>query len=154
MFCLISKQYIQNMKKIGLLIVALISLNTTYAEIVNCQISGIKLKTGNILVGIFNSSNGFEKRKTIKNIKFSKMQVKNGVLNFSVNLPPGEYGFSILDDNNKSGEMEYNFFGIPKEGFGFSNYFHTGILSPKFSAFKFLLKKGKSSLVKIRMKYM
>lgn len=154
MFCLIFKQIIQNMKKIGVAIIMLISLNVSYAEIVNCQISGIKLKTGNILVGIFDSSNGFEKRETIKNLEFSKNQAKKGVLKFKVDLPPGEYGFSILDDNNKSGEMEYNFFGIPKEGFGFSNYFHTGILAPKFEAFKFLLKKGKTSLVKIKMKYM
>jgi uncharacterized protein (DUF2141 family) len=142
------------MKKLNVFLLALIITNVSYSEVVNCQINGIKSKTGNILVGIFNSPKGFEKRIAIKKIELSKQEVKNGVLLFSVNLPPGEYGFSILDDNNKSGEMEYNFFGIPKEGFGFSNYFHSGILSPRFEAFKFLLKKGKSKLIKIKMKYM
>ena len=150
----IGQTKIENMKKIGGLVLMLIALNSANAEIVNCQISGIQLKTGNNLVGIFNSSDGFESRTTIKSLKFSKVHVKNGVLKFSVDLPPGEYGISILDDKNKSGEMEYNFFGIPNEGFGFSNYFHSGIFSPNFDAFKFLLKKGKSSFVKIKMKYM
>lgn len=142
------------MIKLGAIVIMFVALNVSHAETINCQISGIRLKTGNILVGIFNSSSSFEKRETIKSITLSKKNAKNGILKFKVDLPPGVYGLSILDDNNKSGEMEYNFFGIPKEGFGFSNYFHSGILSPNFEAFKFILNKGKSSFVKIRMKYM
>ena len=142
------------MKKVALIIISFLSINTSYCEQVDCQISGVKTNKGNILVGIFNSSSGFEKRESFKTIELSKKGVKNGVLKFSVELIPGEYGFSILDDSDKNGEMEYDFFGVPKEGFGFSNYFHSGIFAPKFEAFKFLLKKGKSRLVKIKMKYM
>ena len=142
------------MRKGVLVILSLIILNVSFAEIVNCQISGIKSNKGNILVGVFTSSVGFEMLKTFKSLKLSKKNVKNGILSFAVNLPPAEYGFSILDDDNLSGEMEYNFFGIPNEGFGFSNYFHSGVFEPKFDAFKFLLKKDKSIFIKIKMKYM
>ena len=103
---------------------------------------------------MFNSESGFNNLKTIKDFKISKQTMKNGSLKFSVNLPPGEYGFSVLDDYNKDGKMDYNFLGVPKEGFGFSNYFHSGIFKPKLEAFKFLLKKGKSKLIEIKVKYM
>lgn len=129
-------------------------LSTSKAELISCQINGIKSTTGNVLIGVFNSENGFDNLNTIKDFTISKKTMVNGVLKFTVDLPPGEYGFSILDDSNKDGEMEYNFLGVPKEGFGFSNYVHSGIFKPKFEAFKFLLKKGKTALVKIKVKYM
>jgi uncharacterized protein (DUF2141 family) len=31
--------------------------------------------------------------------------------------------------------MEYNMVGMPKEGFGFSNYYHTGFTKPDFKQF-------------------
>jgi uncharacterized protein (DUF2141 family) len=46
-----------------------------------------------------------------------------------------------LDDENSTGKMEYNMFGIPREGFGFSNYYHKGLLKPHFDAFSFSVKK-------------
>ena len=129
-------------------------LSSSRAELVVCEINGIKSTTGNVLIGVFNSEKGFDNLKTIKDFTISKKTMVNGVLKFTVDLPPGEYGFSILDDSDKDGEMAYDFLGIPKEGFGFSNYFHSGIFKPKFEAFKFLLKEGKSVLVKIKVKYM
>lgn len=35
-------------------------------------------------------------------------------------LKPGRYAISILHDENRDGKMNFNFVGIPKEGFGFS----------------------------------
>jgi uncharacterized protein (DUF2141 family) len=36
-------------------------------------------------------------------------------------LPPGQYGISVIHDENENGELDSNFMGIPKEGFGFGN---------------------------------
>ncbi len=69
-------------------------------------------------------------------------------------LDPGIYGLSLLDDENSNGKMEYNFFGIPKEGFGFSDYYHTGITKPKFDAFKFSIDKDQTKRITIRIRYM
>jgi len=41
-------------------------------------------------------------------------------------LEPGIYGLSLLDDREQRRKMEYNFARLPKEGFGFSDYYHTG----------------------------
>ena len=67
-------------------------------------------------------------------------------------LKPGVYGISVLDDENKDGEMKYNWFGIPKEGYGFSNFYHTGITKPNFKDFDFIVGE-KDKIVQVKMKY-
>ncbi len=36
-------------------------------------------------------------------------------------VPPGEYGITVLHDANNNGEMDFNFFGAPAEQWGSSN---------------------------------
>jgi len=36
-------------------------------------------------------------------------------------LPPGMYAIQFIHDENGNDELDTNFLGIPKEGFGFSN---------------------------------
>ena len=38
-------------------------------------------------------------------------------------LDPGEYMIAVFHDSNHNGKMDFNFFGKPKEGFGFSGEF-------------------------------
>lgn len=37
------------------------------------------------------------------------------------NLKPGKYSFKFFHDENNNKELDTNWIGIPKEGFGFSN---------------------------------
>ncbi|MFH2143242.1 MAG: DUF2141 domain-containing protein [Bacteroidota bacterium] len=39
----------------------------------------------------------------------------------SVELKQGKYGLTLLDEGISYGDMDYNFMGIPTEGYGFSN---------------------------------
>jgi uncharacterized protein (DUF2141 family) len=69
-------------------------------------------------------------------------------------LEPGIYGLSLLDDENKDGKMEYNFLRLPREGFGFSDYYHTGFTKPKFDSFKFNIDQNQKRIITIRIRYM
>ena len=60
----------------------------------------------------------------------------------------------IMDDENFNGKMDYSFLGIPKEGFGFSNYYHTGLTKPKLNSFAFEVLANKNTKVEVKMKYM
>ena len=58
--------------------------------------------------------------------------VFKGVYSKKISLKKGVYAIKVLVDNNDNGKMDLNFFGIPKEQFGFSNNV-LGILGvPKF----------------------
>lgn len=64
---------------------------------------------------------------------------------------PGTYGVALLDDEDSDTKMDYGLV-MPKEGFGFSDYYHTGWSSPKFDDFKFELNGNKS--IKIQIRYL
>ena len=49
-------------------------------------------------------------------------------------VPPGDYGVVAIHDENKNHKLDRNFFGIPKEGFGFANNPHVGLSAPAYSA--------------------
>ncbi|MCC6370579.1 MAG: DUF2141 domain-containing protein, partial [Bacteroidia bacterium] len=67
-------------------------------------------------------------------------------------LKPGVYGIAILDDENTNEKMDYGWF-LPKEGFGFSDYYHSNMSHPKFESFDFVLKK-EAKKVEIKLRYL
>ncbi|MDD4150792.1 MAG: DUF2141 domain-containing protein, partial [Bacteroidales bacterium] len=67
-----------------------------------------------------------------------------------IDIKPGQYGIALLDDENNDKQMNYSFF-IPTEGFGFSNYYATGLSKPSFDKFCFDFgKKDKTIVIKVR----
>ena len=64
-------------------------------------------------------------------------------------IPAGVYGLALLDDENKNTKMDYGWL-LPKEGFGFGDYYHTKWSAPHFNDFKFYLNTDRSVLMKIR----
>jgi uncharacterized protein (DUF2141 family) len=117
-------------------------------------ITGIRGTEGHIGIGAFTSSEGFDDEVTDKFFKFSKSNVIKGNLVVSFEIEPDLYGFSLLDDENGNYQMDYNLFGIPKEGFGFSNYYHEGFSKPKFDKFKMNLKPNSIEEISIKIRYL
>ena len=88
-------------------------------------------------------------RKTIS----KKENIKNGTFEGQLSLPEGVYGLVFLDDENGDGEMTNNLLGLPKEGFGFSNFFLSGFKKPKFSEFSFTHTEN-SEIIEVRLRYL
>lgn len=123
------------------------------AQNVEVTVTGIRSDIGLIAVGVFTDNESFRQEKALLEPRFSKDQVVDGTLTFSLTLEPGVYGLSVLDDENSDGLMEYRKLGIPKEGFGFSGYYLTGFARPKFDDFKFTVVPGQKMKIAVRMKY-
>jgi len=49
-------------------------------------------------------------------------------------VPPGHYAAVVIHDENSNMKLDRNFFGIPKEGFGFSNNPRVIFSAPSFQA--------------------
>ncbi len=120
---------------------------------VEVTVTGIRSDTGQIAVGVFTDNESFRQEKALLEPRFSKDQITDGTLTFSLTLEPGVYGLSVLDDENSDGLMEYRKLGIPREGFGFSNFYLTGFAKPVFDDFKFTVVQGEKMNITIRMKY-
>ena len=121
---------------------------------ISVTIKDIKTSNGQILMGIYKDDVSFDKEIAYKKVQAFKTKISNGTLVVEVKLEPGKYGISLMDDENFNGKMDYNFIGIPKEGFGFSNYYHTGLTKPKLKSFLFEVIENKNTKVEVKMKYM
>jgi uncharacterized protein (DUF2141 family) len=120
------------------------------AENVHIKVTDIRSKKGEVLVAVFKDQQGFKDNKPVKKQKYTKATIVNGSISFTLSLEPGTYGISILDDENSNLKMDYNMVGMPKEGFGFADYFHSSLSRPTFSDFKFELKGDKNVVAKLR----
>jgi uncharacterized protein (DUF2141 family) len=116
------------------------------------NVSEIRNKNGVIRLGIYKNNSAFQEEKPFLVKSFSKDKLIDGKLTFSFSVNVGEFGIALLDDENENGKMDYSFF-IPQEGFGFSNYFHSGLRMPTFENFKFVVTKNNSTKINLVIKY-
>jgi uncharacterized protein (DUF2141 family) len=101
------------------------------------QVVGLRSNNGRVGCSLYNSPNGFprDESKIIKHA-WAPAQNNQGTCTFS-GLAPGTYAVAIFHDENSNGKMDYNFLGIPKEGFGFTKDPTVTISAPSFQACSF-----------------
>ena len=80
-------------------------------------IANIKSTEGRVVVSIFNSEETF----LGKHYKQQVRAAETGNLEFKFEeIPSGTYTISTYHDQNKNGELDKNFIGIPSEPYGIS----------------------------------
>jgi uncharacterized protein (DUF2141 family) len=139
--------------KFIIVIVLLLSGNFLEAQILNVHIKNIRNTKGQLCLAIFEDQAAFLAEKTCWAMKCNKKNIVNGELNLQIPFRAGQWAFSVLDDENQNGKMDYNFIGIPLKGFGFSNYLHKGLHRPVFKDFGFNIGKNETKLITVQMKY-
>ena len=115
-------------------------------------INKINNNKGVIRIGMYNNDAGYPDTPAT-GFTYAKDTLQNGLLRVSIPVSQlGTYAFSVLDDENNNGKMDYIIGIIPKEGFGFSNNPKITIKSPSFTetAFRF---EGRTIKVEISMIY-
>ena len=65
------------------------------------------------------------------------------------NLKEGEYALAVYHDENADGQCNRNFFGLPVEGYCFSNNMRPFLSAPPFNKCKFYLDKKKRISIKM-----
>ena len=68
------------------------------------------------------------------------------------NVAPGTYAISIFHDENKNGELDTNFLGIPQEGYGASGNVLPKMSAPSFEDNSFAVSDSDVT-VDIKLKY-
>ncbi|MBD2605612.1 DUF2141 domain-containing protein [Scytonema hofmannii FACHB-248] len=123
--------------------------NTTLTVVVN----GIEHQKGQLCIGIYSNEKGFP--LSTKNVVKSACKKITGtsIKQQFTGMKPGNYAVAVVDDQNGDRQLNRDFFGIPKEGFGISNNPTVSITTgtPKFSKARFSLLKN--TTVNIDMKY-
>ncbi|ELR68306.1 hypothetical protein C900_00533 [Fulvivirga imtechensis AK7] len=129
----------------------LLSLHQPQADgILHITIENIKAPEGQLIVALFNSKESY-----LQDDFRSQIIEVTGVTKDVIfeNLPSGYYSVSIIYDKNKNGILDKNFFGIPREGFGFSRKSLGAFGPPSYDDTKIKVDVGTESIT-IPLKYM
>jgi uncharacterized protein (DUF2141 family) len=113
-----------------------------------------KNSKGQIALAVFNGESGFPGDKS-KALRTLQAKIDPQTLSAQVtldNLPRGTYAVAVFHDENLNGQLDKNMFGIPKEGYGFSNTTKKAMGPPKFADAKFELDQPEK-IIEIELLY-
>ena len=98
--------------------------------------------TGHARIAVYNDAKNFC-NESIKPYKEVNSVIANKECTISIgDLPDGDYALTLLHDENEDSVMNYNFIGLPKEGYAFSNNVTPGFSKPGFNACKIKVVSG------------
>jgi uncharacterized protein (DUF2141 family) len=103
---------------------------------------------GKLYIGLFNRAKSFKNisetyRNMVLDINSSSLKV------IFRNIPNGVYAISLFHDKNGNGVLDRNLFGIPIEGYGFSNNIHPLFRGANFEESKFELDGDSNIVIKV-----
>lgn len=113
---------------------------------IKVQVKEFRNTEGHLLVSLFNSKEYFpdDAKKAFKTKKV-KVSKKSHEVVFE-DVPYGEYAVIFLHDENDNEDMDTNFVGAPKEGYGTSNDAVNTFSAPKYEEAKFTLNSSTKNL--------
>ena len=126
----------------GLLLIGL-QLSAS-ADTLTVIVNNIK-EAGEIHVAVYDNAEAFEVDRGEKGgaapgiTEGTIEMVEPGSVTYVYELPPGTYAIGIFHDVNLNNKMDNNFFGVPKEQFGFSNNARALFGPPNFEDAAFVL---------------
>jgi uncharacterized protein (DUF2141 family) len=144
------QQQLHNTIKIGL-IQLMESTQVKETPSLTLKVTELRSKQGLVHFALFSNADGFP-TDTAKALKTGRFPVSEIPLNITLkDLPYGRYAVTVFHDENSNGEFD-RAFGLPKEGFGFSDNPSVWKGAPKFQQADFEF-TDTNSVVEIIMKY-
>jgi uncharacterized protein (DUF2141 family) len=123
----------------------------TVPSTLSIEFTDVRNTDGTLYIFIYNYQNQYPDNP-YKHFEIDKRHVNcNRLL---VNIPDmvkGKYAISILDDENANEDMDF-FFGIPTEGYAFSNNVRPILSMPDYEDILFDF-QGENKLLKLKMRY-
>ncbi len=99
---------------------------------------------GEIRIGLCNSKENYESDSPYKK---ALTKIKNNTATYTFeNIPYGIYAVKFYHDENMNGKLDRNFFGMPKESYGFSNNATGNFGPPDFEDAKFTINKSELTI--------
>lgn len=103
-------------------------LGATAGASIEVAVTGVRLAKGRVHVSICDQAT------FLKDCRWNAdaPAVKGTTIVTVRNVPPGRYGAQGFHDRNGNGKVDRGWFGIPREGVGFSNDARIRMAPPKF----------------------
>jgi uncharacterized protein (DUF2141 family) len=138
-----------------MLIVAACAAGTARASCAGIHVTILNIRNplGSVDCALFDSPSGFPADTLRSALRLSAMKVpdRSAHCDFT-ELPPGRYALVVLHDENMNGRIDYNWLGMPREGYGFSNDVHGKLGAPSFDRAAFAY-DGKAMDLTVTLRY-
>jgi uncharacterized protein (DUF2141 family) len=109
---------------------------------IEAEATNLRSSKGTFRCELYNSPAGFPKDDTsVVGHSIAKIVHRHASCVFR-NVPAGSYAVAAMHDENGNGKMDYNFVGIPVEGYGFSDDPRVLFSAPSFDSAKFTYSGG------------
>ena len=120
---------------------------------IHVRILNIKNSVGTVACALFASPDGFPKEflHFATNVMVIKIRKAEARCDFE-DIPPGKYAMAVVHDENMNGKLDTNWFGVPTEGYGFSNNARGRLAAPLFSEASFTY-DGKNADLTMSLEY-
>ncbi len=139
---------------IATLVAGIFAWSTVLPQTLDIKITNLRNSDkGSILIALFVDEEGFKKEKEYYITTRSKSLIKNGTLHVKIDVEPGVYGVTVLDDENGNGKMDYRITGLPREGFGMSRIGLKCFKKPKFREISLTVAEGETKVLEVPMRY-
>ena len=120
---------------------------------IHVTILNIRNSIGTVDCALFDSSSGFPTDTLRSAMRLTAMKVPERTARCDFDdLPAGKYALVVLHDENMNGRIDYNWLGIPREGYGFSNDAHGMLGAPSFEQAAFVY-DGKTLDLSVSLRY-
>jgi uncharacterized protein (DUF2141 family) len=112
------------------------------------RIFGAKNDGGQVAIAVFCSEAGFpgDKSKAVRVLQTTIDPNSRSAQVTLTDLPHGDYAIAVFHDENKNGRLDKNMFGLPKEGYGFSNVLKKSMGAPKFADAEFRVDRPEQNI--------
>jgi uncharacterized protein (DUF2141 family) len=136
-------------------VVAACAAGTAYASCsgLHFTILNIRNSLGTVDCALFDSPKGFPADTLHSAFRLVAMKVPNREAHCDFDdIPPGTYAVVVLHDENMNGRIDYNWLGVPREGYGFSNDARGKMGAPSFEQAAFVY-DGKALELTVTLHY-
>jgi uncharacterized protein (DUF2141 family) len=134
------------MQKIILGSILLVSSIVAYD--ISIKVKDIDNSGGKLYIGLYNEKRDF--KNILKTYKNRIVDINSSTLKVIFkNIPKGVYAISLFHDKNGNGELDRNLFGVPTEGYGFSNNIRHMLRGANFEESKFELNEDREIVINI-----
>ena len=124
----------------------------TMMSTLSVRVDGVRNDRGVVLVSLYDRAEGFPRDRGAVLLTQRVAASEGSVYADFGELLWGEYAIAVLHEENDSGDMDSNFIGLPKEGYGFSNNVKPKLKAPSFDDTKFRVDAGETEIV-LEMRY-
>lgn len=102
------------------------------------NVDDIRNEEGVVRIAVYRPNDKFLGKEPYKKYEF-RPSVPS--IQVEIDLPKGRYGIGVMHDEDKDEQLDKNFFGLPKEGYGVSRNVAKGLSRPAFKDAEIVVEK-------------